>query len=349
MISINDNRMQKYLTPYRYGRPLLTGSGKEGAFDEMAVDIPFVFSHGGKYWMMYVGYDGKGYQTAFATSGDLLNWEHSHIALERLCGSGRWDEVGAAGTWLIKEKDDFNITPTLKRVDGKYWMVYHSYPQAGYETGPAEIGLAYCENEDLTDWKRLDAPVFSWKEGEPWERGGLYKACIIQKDGLWHMYYNAKDLSSPWVEQTGLAISSDLLHWSRHRKNPMLRVSPGSWDGRFLSDPCVMRDGDLWLNFFFGYSSGHAMEGLALSEDAVNWRKVSEPIITSGEPGSLDEGHAHKASIFVEGGRVYHFYCATRPYRPGDRAKFWQEFRTITVACSESFEKLQKEGAENGK
>ena len=41
MISIHDERIASYLTPYRYPRPVLTGSGVPGAFDEKSVDIPF--------------------------------------------------------------------------------------------------------------------------------------------------------------------------------------------------------------------------------------------------------------------------------------------------------------------
>ena len=43
MIARDDERIRKYLTPYRYPEPVLHGSGVEGAFDEKAVDIPFVF------------------------------------------------------------------------------------------------------------------------------------------------------------------------------------------------------------------------------------------------------------------------------------------------------------------
>ena len=45
--------IQKYCTPYKYGQAVLSGSGHKGAFDEKGVDIPFVFSHGGRYYMMY--------------------------------------------------------------------------------------------------------------------------------------------------------------------------------------------------------------------------------------------------------------------------------------------------------
>ena len=45
MIELSDTRIQKYMTPYRYPKPVLYGSGNGGRFDSMAVDIPFVFRH----------------------------------------------------------------------------------------------------------------------------------------------------------------------------------------------------------------------------------------------------------------------------------------------------------------
>ncbi|MCR1841302.1 hypothetical protein [Murimonas intestini] len=337
MISIHDERIQKYLTPYKYTRPVLTGSGIKGAFDEQAVDIPFVFWHGGLYHMLYTGFDGTGYQSALAVSDDLLNWKHKGMVLTRDLDSGRWDGIGGAATWMIKESDSLWDIPKLKKVDGKYWLVYHSYPGMGYEDGPAQIGLAWCEDEELLDWHRLDEPVFSWKDGEEWEAGGLYKACVIEHEGLWYMFYNAKNREARWTEQTGLATSRDLLHWERCRENPVLRVTEGAWDERFVSDPYVVRDGDMWINFYFGLGPGHAQEGLALSTDLIHWEKADSPILTHGKPGELDCTHAHKPSMLYADGRLYHFYCGTRPWQEGDPAKIYQEFRTLCVASDQPF------------
>lgn len=334
MIKKSDERIQKYLTPYKYDKPVLVGSGKEGAFDEKSVDVPFVFEHKGRFYMMYVGYDGKGYQTALAVSDDLLHWEHKGIILGRGAqDSQAWDKIGAAATWIIKESDNLYDTPRLGKIDGKYWLVYHSYPSTGYEAGPAEISMAWTEDEELMDWHRLEKPVFSWADGEDWEKGGLYKACIIQNEDTWYMFYNAKNTEKRWIEQTGMATSKDLKNWVRCDSNPVLEVTPGAWDGRFLSDPYIVKDGELWLNFYFGYENGHAQEGLAISTDLQNWEKVEEPILTYGEEGSLDAGHAHKAGIFYHDGTLYHFYCATRPYQEGDPTMIFKEFRTIAVAA----------------
>ena len=126
MIKNDDPRIQKYLTPYKYGKPVLEASGEAGAFDEQSVDIPFVFEHNGQFYMLYTGYDGKGYQSALATSDDLLHWKHKGVIMARGDeNSDRWDKVGAAATWIIKDSNNIYDTQRLSKVDGKYWLVYH--------------------------------------------------------------------------------------------------------------------------------------------------------------------------------------------------------------------------------
>lgn len=61
-----------YQTPFKYSHSVLKPSRVLGAFDQVAVDVPFVFSHNGKVHMMYVGFDGIGYQTALAQADNPL-------------------------------------------------------------------------------------------------------------------------------------------------------------------------------------------------------------------------------------------------------------------------------------
>ncbi len=326
--------LQRYLTPYKLGRPVLTGSGQPGAFDELAVDCPFVFEHRGQFYLMFIGFDGKGYQTALARSADLLHWEKLGLMLRR--GEGNpWDAANAAGTWLLCE-NDLERPRTLKKWQGKYWLAYHSYPGEGYETGPARMGLAWSEDEDLLTWHRLPQPILTPEDGADWERGGLYKECLLEHDGLFYLFYNAKTQDEQWIEQTGLITSPDLVHWTRWAENPVLRVSAGRWDAKFCSDPGVVWYGGRWAMYYFGFDYQHAQEGIAFSSDLRHWEKFPQPILTVGEAGSLDSIHAHKPSVIRRQGVLYHFYCACRPAQAGDPAvNLGDEFRCLTLATSE--------------
>jgi beta-xylosidase len=191
---INDYFASRYATPYKYGEPVLVGSGITGSFDQNAVDSPFVFFHNEVYQMLYIGFDGVGYQTALSQSTDLLHWTPKGVILPR-DDQNRWDSINISGNWILKETNDLNRLPTLKKVDGKYWMSYHAYPMSGYESGAGSIGLAWCEDEDLMEWHRMEAPILTVTDpdAQEWEKGGLYKSCLIYHDGLFYLFYNAKN------------------------------------------------------------------------------------------------------------------------------------------------------------
>lgn len=324
-----------FLTPYKHAQPVLTGSGIAGAFDETAVDSPFVFKHQDLYYMMYVGFDGTGYQTGLATSDNLLDWLPIGVILRRGEGNG-WDSMNAAGTWILRE-NDMNGIPVLKKWNNKYWLVYHAYPDEGYESGPGRIGIAWTEDPALLVWNRMPEPILVPENGGLWEQGGLYKECLVEHKGLFYLFYNAKnitDIPNDWLEQTGLATSTDLVHWTRHSGNPLLRVAPNSWESRFVSDPCVLKHQDKWVMFYFGFDGNQAQEGIAFSDDLLTWTKHPYPIIQPGPEGSLDSLYAHKPSVIGHERILYHFYCACRPSRPGDITANFGQYRTIAVATS---------------
>lgn len=316
-----------YLTGHKLGKPVLSPSGLPGHYDMLSVDCPFVFWHNGQWQMLHIGYDGIGYQTALAASDDLIHWQKTVPLFPRETLRG-WERAGITGIWLLKE-DDLACRPVLKKWQGKYWMVYHSYPEFGYEAGPACIGLAWTEDETLSHWERLPEPILSWENGNSWERGGLYKGSLVAHDGRFYLFYNAKEQDQwPWHEQIGLAVSDDMLHWTRASEAPLIRNTPDGWDSRFCADPCVVRDGDKWCMFYYGFDGTHAQEGIAISQDLLHWEKHDAPILHHGDAGSIDALHAHKPCIIKHDGVLYHFYCAVAPGKESQG-----EYRCITVAA----------------
>ena len=335
------DEIKKYFTPYKYGKPVLQGSGIVGTYNSMAVDCPFVFFHNNRYYMLHVGFDGKGYQTALSTSTDLLHWSDGKVIFPRK-QEERWDSVGVAGLWILRE-NSLKGHSSLKKIDGKYWMVYHSYPKEGYEAGSAQIGLAWTDDEELLKWNRLDEPILSWKDGENWERGGLYKGCLVELHGKYYLFYNAKQRDeSPWNEQIGVAFSDDMFHWKRYGQNPIIRNSPGSWDSLFCADPFVVWDNEKWIMYYYGCNGINAEDGIAVSQDLIHWEKVKQPVLKHGNSGEIDCYYAHKPCVIEKDGVLYHFYCGVREGRETDPCQNpatlgeTREFRCITVACSEN-------------
>ncbi|MFL5741469.1 MAG: glycosylase, partial [Flavisolibacter sp.] len=56
-------------TPYKFGLVVVAES------DSQKIDCPTVFKKGNSWYMTYLRFDGRGYETWLARSKDLLHWE----------------------------------------------------------------------------------------------------------------------------------------------------------------------------------------------------------------------------------------------------------------------------------
>jgi predicted GH43/DUF377 family glycosyl hydrolase len=319
-----------FRTPYKIGKLVLAAENDRTAFDGRTVDCPFVFHHDGRFHMTYIGYDGTGYQTGLASSRDLAGWKKLGCIFKRDPNS-RYLRYNAALNWIVRE-NAMRSPGKLKGIRGRFLGVYHAYPNPGLEQGAAVIGL--CWSSDLLHWE-AEAPSLRPEDGAIWERGGLYKPCLVEHNGTYYLFYNAKTPNLPkeqgggWREQTGVATSTDLKHWLRYEGNPIVpNGGAGSWDERFASDPCVVLQGSMWAMFYYGFDKqGKARDLLALGRDPFHFAKAGEILIDLGPPGSVDSTFAHKPSVVYHDGSLYHFYCAVS-------GKYPSETRGISVARS---------------
>ncbi|WP_243063582.1 hypothetical protein [Humibacter sp. RRB41] len=326
-------------TPVRGTRLEVAPSFHEGRFDALAVDCPFVFSLAGRQGMTFVGWDGTGYQTALTWKHEGL-WTVPHVILPRDPAS-QVRRYNSALTSIVRD-NDLSSPGNLRTFDGWYLGTFHAYPAPGYEAGPGIIG--FVRSRDLVHWEETGGRL-SPTDGGAWENGGLYKSWLMEHDGLFYVFYNAKNrdvfgtvtVPPPWIEQTGVAVSNDLVNWRRLQDDPVLRAGrSGDFDEIFASDPCVLRDGDRWVMFYFGLAAdGHAREGYATSDDLVHWEKSGEILLDVGARGSIDSTHVHKPAVITWDGRLEHYYCAVAPRSPirvGDVEQ--HEFRGIAKATS---------------
>jgi len=304
--------------------------------------------------MLYIGFDGTGYQTGLATSEDLIHWTRTALVGPRDPAS-KYTKYNLALSSILRDKNLHGTGEALK-VDGQYLGAWNAYPSSGYEEGAAVIGLA--RSHDLLHWTLTD-PILTPEQGAPWEHGGLYRPDLMLDRGTYYLYYNAKTDTLPksegggWHEQTGVATSRDLKQWTRSTLNPILPngprgsatypaanpvhdqapSTPDTRDGRFASNPYVVKNGRKYAMFYFGFGyqrPGRACEMLALGDDPLHFTKIPEVLIDTGAPGTIDETFAHKPSVIYHEGMLYHFYCAVS-------GKYPNEVRGIAVARSKPF------------
>jgi len=307
-------------TPFKYGLVIVPEDSLK------QIDCPSVFRKGNRWYMTYIKFDGRGYQTWLAKSKDLLHWK----TIGKLMSFGdttnrtsmAWDANQRAG-YIALQDTKWGGSYAVDRYDGKYWMSYIGGQDAGYEAGKLGIGIAFTKEKihKPHEWQRLDKPVLAADDADVrwWENKKLYKSSIIedntkQTGHRFVMYYNANGDTSNntpkwrWFERIGMAVSDDMVHWSRYKVDPVVHHRIG-----ITGDGVVQRMGDLWVMFYFGAfweeRKQEAFNRFACSYDLVNWTDWNgDDLVKSTEP--YDAKYAHKSYVVKWKGTVYHFYCA---------------------------------------
>src|SRR5439155_16830474 len=184
----------------------------------------------------------------------------------------------------------------------------------GYEPDPLAIGMAWTSAPNrAVEWTRAaENPVLSpsQPDARDFEKKTLYKSNIIwdKSETLGHpfvMFYNGKQQGLA-AERIVMAVSNDMIHWSRFGSGPVIDNGPKGISG----DPQIVRIDDLWVVFYFGHIwKPKAFDTFAVSRDLVNWTKWDGPhLVEPSEP--WDQTFAHKPWLIKHDGVVYHFYCA---------------------------------------
>ncbi len=298
-------------TPFKIGMVMSPGEGEK-------LDNPMVFRHGDAWYMMFIRFDGKGYETHLAKSADLLNWTRLGCILSR-GAKGQWD-AGQADGWPSLLDERWEGPNTLRKFNGKYWMMYLGGAANGYEPDPLSTGVAWTDDPSaVREWTRYGGnPVLSPNDPDArhFERKTIFKHFTVEDPsrscgGRLVNFYNAKQ-RGVWRETIGMAVSDDMLHWRRFGSGPV--IEHGTTKKHCLdADPMVRRIGDVWVMFHFGINWHPTIKGafdtFACSYDLVHWTKwEGEPLVKPSEP--YDRVYAHKPWVIKHDGVVYHYYCA---------------------------------------
>jgi predicted GH43/DUF377 family glycosyl hydrolase len=299
-------------TPYKYGLVMVPPDNSK------KMDCPSVFRKGKKWYMIYLIYDGRGYETWLAQSNDLLHWKNMGKIMS-FSDSTSWDWNQKAG-YIALQDYEWGGSYELYKYQNKYWMTYFGGSTKGYEAGLLSIGVAYTDKNPakVHEWQRLSKPVLmsTDKDVRWWENNTMYKNSVIWDKSKttgypFVMYYNAKgDSLKPkrGAERIGMAVSNDMVQWQRYLKNPVINHDRG-----ISGDAYIQKMDSIWVMFYFGafWPKGRkdAFNRFACSYDLVNWTDwTGDDLIKPSKP--YDEVFAHKSFVVKYKGVVYHFYCA---------------------------------------
>lgn len=312
---------EKVKTPFKYGIVF------QHPDTTKMIDSPTIFRENGLWYMTYIVFDGKGYETWLAQSEDLLHWESKGKILSFT--EGTWDANQKAG-YPALVNTEWGGNYEVEKFRDRYWMTYLGGSSSGYEAGTLKVGLA--SSPTLTEvryWNTAHEPLLSPEDGDArwFEDKTIYKSYVIRDRDLhtgypFVMYYNAKGDTAEY-ESIGMAVSEDLKTWKRYGKNPVITKHEG-----ICGDAQIVKMGNLYVMFYFGaFWKPGAFERFAVSYDLVHWTDWDgADLVAPSEP--YDRQYAHKPWVIKWKGIVYHFYNAV-----GDRG------RVIALATSEDLRK----------
>ena len=302
-------------TPFKYGMVLVPSTDAE------KYDCPTVFRSGKEWFMTYIAFNGRGYETWLAKSPDLLQWKTMGRILSFSDDSTLWDANQKAG-YISLADVNWGGSYQLRKYRGKYWMSYFGGREKGYESGLLSIGMAYSKKKPVKprEWDRIKRPVLSSLDSNVrwWENKKLFKSTVIYDRNRttgypFVMYYNANgdtaldNKKTRWFERIGMAVSYDMVNWIRNVEDPLVHHPVG-----ITGDPYIQKIGDVWVMFYFGafwQDRKGAFNRFACSYNLVHWTDwQGANLVESTEP--FDELYAHKSCVVKHDGVVYHFYNA---------------------------------------
>jgi predicted GH43/DUF377 family glycosyl hydrolase len=290
--------------------------------------------------MTYIIFGGRGYETWLAKSKDLLNWKTLGRIMSFSADTLLWDAHQKAG-YIGLQRYEWGGSYKLEKYKGKNWISYFGGNSRGYEAGVLAIGVAHTKRNVARahEWERFPKPVLTAtdKDVRWWENRKLFKSTIIHdKRNLtgypFVMFYNANgdsaanNLKTRWFERIGMAVSKDMITWTRFNNEPVVHHPVG-----ITGDPVIQKLGDVYVMFYFGAfweDRKGAFNRFACSYDLVNWTDwKGDNLVESSTP--YDELYAHKSFVLKHKGIVYHFYNAVNK----------KEQRGIAVATSKDLGK----------
>jgi beta-xylosidase len=118
---------QQVKTPYKYGMVMVPDSNSK------KIDCPSVFRKGNNWYMTYLVFNGRGYETWLADSKDLLHWKTRGRILS-FSDTTNWDSNQKAG-YIALQDNKWGGSYQLQKYQDKYWLSYFGGQSRGYEKG----------------------------------------------------------------------------------------------------------------------------------------------------------------------------------------------------------------------
>lgn len=180
-------------------------TGSYPFWDGKMASFPGVWKDSGTYYLVYEGAGGSPGDIGLATSVDGLNFTRNVPNPILVHNSSGWERANIG-------------TPSLYRENGTWYLYYH-----GFDGTDCRVGVATGASlSSLT--KYGGNPIIDTASGA-WDAGTIGRRSMLIKEGDYYYMAYEGSTDQPYDTarwSTGLARSSDLLHWTKCPRNPVI-------------------------------------------------------------------------------------------------------------------------------
>ena len=243
------------------GNPIFTGTNVD-TWDKQIRERGFILKEGPNYHVWFTGYSPASPTKflGYATSKDGIHWERFS---KETIHPGQWVEdmcvVKSGKTYYMFGEGEGDIAHMLVSTDRVHWQEKGNLDIRKVDGSPIRKGAygtptvlkakgiwhLFYERDDLGIWLATSKDLKIWTnvQDEPVIKMGpdaydLFAVAmnqVIHYKGLYYGYYHASAFKD-WHEwSTNIAVSSDLIHWKKYEKNPII--------GNNQSSGMVLKDG----------------------------------------------------------------------------------------------------------
>ena len=251
--------------PYA-SNPVFTGTGKN-TWDQKIRERGYILHEDDTYHLWYTGYqhaEDKIKTLGYATSSDGLVWTRYD---GNPIHTANWVEdmmiVKDDGTYYMFAEGPNDVAHLLTSTDRIHWqergpLDVRSVDGKPLSKGPygtptawkeGDVWYLFYERNDQAVWLATSKDLKIWTNGtdDPvltrgpaaYDRYAVAMNQIIRYKGRYYAYYHASAFAD-WHEwSTNVAVSDDLIHWTKYAQNPIVMDNKSS--GILVSDGTTFR------------------------------------------------------------------------------------------------------------
>ena len=251
--------------------PIFQGRGS-GNWDEHIRERGWILRDEQQWQLWYTGFEGGGgndgpdLKLGHATSSDGIRWTRDPA---NPIYDKSWVEdmmvVKKDGMYFMFAEGKHDIAQLLTSMDGVHWTLVgpldirltdgspisegpRGTPTAYFENNTwylfyerRDLGIWLATSNDTKVWRNVDdEPVMTLGPGKYDDRQ-IAMNQIVKYNGSYYAYFHGSGHENPRLWSTCVAVSNDLIHWTKYPGNPLLPVEDNKSSGILVHDGTKFR------------------------------------------------------------------------------------------------------------